>query len=54
MKVKYVVYPILAVGLMALVAYRIINNKKQGENEKSGQKGDAVEVGGIVLKTTQI
>lgn len=50
MKVKYVVYSLLALGMLALITYRIIDNGKLAEQGETAQKGDAIKVGAIVLK----
>ena len=50
MKIKYLVYSILILGLLGLVAFRIIDNKNQEEEGKKSGKASAIEVGGIVLK----
>ncbi len=50
MKVRYVVYTILILGLLALVAFRIIDNKEEEASGKNGKKGGAIEVGGMILK----
>lgn len=51
MKIKYIVYTILIVGIGALVAYRISENKseKNDSKEKDGKKKPA-KVTGVVLK----
>ncbi|HEY9168079.1 MAG TPA: efflux RND transporter periplasmic adaptor subunit [Lutibacter sp.] len=51
MKIKHIIYRLLMVGLLALVIYRIIDNKK--ENSRGKQKGgsqSALTVEGMVLK----
>ncbi len=50
MKIKYVVYTILIVGLLALVSYRIISNQQAGNAGNGAQQGSAIEVGGLILK----
>ncbi len=50
MKFKHIIYSLLAVGLLALVTYRIIDNKKESSQGK--QKGGsqlAITVDGMVL-----
>lgn len=51
MKFKHLIYFLLAAGLVALVTYRIIDNKQ--ENKQGNQKGGgqtAIKVDGMVLK----
>lgn len=51
MKFKYIIYTLLVAGLVAMVIYRIIDNKQ--ENSQGNQKGggqSAVTVDGMVLK----
>ncbi|HMI06172.1 MAG TPA: efflux RND transporter periplasmic adaptor subunit [Flavobacterium sp.] len=52
MKIKYIVYTLLIVGIGALVAYRVSENKseKSDSKEKEGKKKPA-KVTGIVLKS---
>lgn len=58
MKIKYIVYAILIIGLGALVGYRVIQNKKKG-GEAAGPvtggpggpgKSSVMRVNGVVLK----
>ena len=50
MKIKYFVYALLAIGLIALIGYRIKDNK--AAEVMGNQKGpqQAVTVAGMVLK----
>ena len=52
MKFKHVIYILLAAGLVALVTYRIIDNKKENSqgNKKGGGGQSALKVDGMVLK----
>lgn len=55
MKLKYVVYAILVIGLSSLVGYRIVKNKSQGSAAEKGGPGrggpaPAIRVNGIVVK----
>lgn len=51
MKIKYIVYALIAVGLGALIFYRISDNKKADEKNSKGPGGKmALNVSGIVLK----
>ncbi|SDQ51327.1 efflux RND transporter periplasmic adaptor subunit [Flagellimonas zhangzhouensis] len=49
MKVKYIVYTLLAVGIGALVIYRINSNAEVGKSNNSGP--NIATVSGMVLKT---
>ena len=49
MKVKYIVYLILVIGLCALVGYRIIANKEVGKSEKKPGEASATRVSGLIL-----
>ena len=49
MKVKYIVYLILVIGLSALVGYRIIANKEVGISEKKPGEASATRVSGLIL-----
>ena len=51
MKTKHIVYALIAVGLGALIFYRISDNKKADEKNSKGPGGKmALNVSGIVLK----
>jgi membrane fusion protein, multidrug efflux system len=50
MKVKYIIYTLLAVGIGAFVFYRISENKKKTEGGKDGGKKGPVSVTGMVLR----
>lgn len=49
MKIKYVVYTILILGLLALITYRIVDNKNQANTRKGSGEAVIVEVGGRIL-----
>ncbi|MES2485004.1 MAG: efflux RND transporter periplasmic adaptor subunit [Bacteroidota bacterium] len=56
MKIKYIVYTLIIVGVGALVYYRIAENKKQKQEMGGGAKGgpkQAMAVSGIVVKPQQ-
>ncbi|RYD93848.1 MAG: efflux RND transporter periplasmic adaptor subunit [Sphingobacteriales bacterium] len=56
MKVKYIIYTLIIVGVGALVYYRIAENKKQKEAMGGGAKGGpkaAMAVSGVVVKPQQ-
>lgn len=51
MKLKHIIYILLAAGLVALVTYRIIDNKKENsQGNKKGGSQSALKVDGLVLK----
>jgi len=50
MKVKYIVYSVLILGLLGLVAYRVMDNKEQAAAGKKDGSSTAVVVGGMILK----
>lgn len=51
MKIKYIVYTLIIVGIGALIFYRISDNKKSEEKNSKGPGGKtALKVTGIVLK----
>jgi len=51
MKIKYIVYTLIIVGIGALIFYRISDNKKSEEKNSKGPGGkSALKVSGIVLK----
>lgn len=51
MKFKHLIYILLAAGLVALIAYRIIDNKKESiQGNKKGGNQSALKVDGLVLK----
>ncbi|WP_296146605.1 efflux RND transporter periplasmic adaptor subunit [uncultured Flavobacterium sp.] len=51
MKIKYLVYTLIIVGIGALIFYRISDNKKSEEKNSKGPGGkSALKVSGIVLK----
>ncbi|MGB3773955.1 MAG: efflux RND transporter periplasmic adaptor subunit [Leeuwenhoekiella sp.] len=50
MKSKYIIYSVLILGLLGLVAFRIIDNKDQEEAGKKGKDSNAISVGGMILK----
>lgn len=51
MKTKHIVYALIAIGLGALIVYRISDNKKADEKNSKGPGGKtALNVSGIVLK----
>ena len=50
MKVKYIVYTLLIIGLGAFIVYRISANKTKNEEPKDKGKGKAMHVSGIVVK----
>ena len=52
MKIKYIVYTLLIVGIIGIIAYRITENKSEKvKNESNGAgKKQATSVSGIVLK----
>lgn len=49
MKIRYIIYTLLVIGLGAFVYYRISENKKLKVQKNSGPKG-ATEVGSIIVK----
>jgi len=52
MKIKYIVYTLIIVGIGALVYYRVSENKKQKEEQTGGGKGDKkrpMTVNGLVV-----
>lgn len=52
MKIKYIVYTLIIVGIGALVYYRVSENKKQKEEQTGGGKGDKkrpMTVNGVVV-----
>jgi len=52
MKIKYLAYALLIIGLGGFIAYRIIENKSENEEPKGKDgKGKEMTVGGIVAKT---
>lgn len=53
MKIKYIVYFLLIVGIGGLVAYRISANKAKTSPEKKTTEKSAIEVGGMILKTQE-
>jgi membrane fusion protein (multidrug efflux system) len=53
MKIKYIVYTLIVVGIGALVYYRISENKKQKQEMAGGAKGgpkSAMAVSGVVIQ----
>jgi membrane fusion protein (multidrug efflux system) len=50
MKIKYIIYTLLIVGLGAFVTYRIINNQSKKDESKGGMNV-ALNVSGIIAKT---
>lgn len=50
MKVKYIVYSVLILGLIGLVAFRIMDNQEQNAAGKNDGPRNAVIVGGLILK----
>ncbi|MEH6408714.1 MAG: efflux RND transporter periplasmic adaptor subunit, partial [Leeuwenhoekiella sp.] len=51
MKVKYIVYTLLGAGLITLIAYRAIDNKKESaQGNSKGNSQQAVTVTGMILK----
>ncbi len=50
MKVKYIVYSVLILGLIGLVAFRIMDNQEQAAAGKNDGPRNAVIVGGLILK----
>ncbi len=51
MKIKYIIYTILIVGIGAFIAYRITENKSENSyNKDKGGKNKAIQVAGIVVK----
>jgi membrane fusion protein (multidrug efflux system) len=50
MKIKYLIYTLLIVGLGAFVTYRIINNQSKKDESKGGMNV-ALNVSGIIAKT---
>ncbi|SDD93801.1 membrane fusion protein, multidrug efflux system [Pricia antarctica] len=50
MKVKYLVYLILLIGIVSLVGYRILANKEVGTPENRPGGSNAVTVSGMVLR----
>ena len=50
MKIKYIIYTLLIVGLGASVTYRIINNQSKKDESKGGMNV-ALNVSGIIAKT---
>lgn len=54
MKVKYIVYALLVIGIVGLVGYRIIsNNEMANEGKPQGGPQRAASVSGMVLKPQQ-
>lgn len=54
MKLKYIIYTLIVLGLAYLIYYRISANKKANESDLGkggGQKGGAILVDGVVVKT---
>ncbi|WP_031427320.1 efflux RND transporter periplasmic adaptor subunit [Flavimarina sp. Hel_I_48] len=50
MKTKYIVYSVLILGLLGLVAYRVIDNKEKDEAGEQGRGNTMVTVGGMILE----
>ncbi|MEZ4969508.1 MAG: efflux RND transporter periplasmic adaptor subunit [Flavobacteriaceae bacterium] len=50
MKIKYIAYTLLLVGLGALVTYRILQNSGGGKSESSASTGTVPMVSGMVLR----
>lgn len=51
MKIKYIIYAVLIIGIGALITYRIVENKGKNNNEKDKGKNKMVaKVTGIVLQ----
>ncbi|MFI2742254.1 efflux RND transporter periplasmic adaptor subunit [Zhouia sp. PK063] len=50
MKLKYIIYSLIIIGIGALVAYRISQNNSKESSGKGAGKNSTVEVGGMVLK----
>lgn len=51
MKIKYVVYALLAIGIIGFIGYRINENKSENEDTKDPKgKGKTMAVNGIVAK----
>lgn len=52
MKIKYIVYTILILGVAALIAYRISKNTGQKQTATKGKGPSVVKVDGIIADTT--
>lgn len=50
MKIKYLVYTLLLVGIGGFIAYRISSNSAKNENSKDKGKNKAMNVSGIVVE----
>ncbi|HEA31554.1 MAG TPA: efflux RND transporter periplasmic adaptor subunit [Leeuwenhoekiella sp.] len=50
MKLKYIIYSVLVLGLIGLLAYRVIDNKEEAAAGKKEGSSSAVVVGGMILK----
>lgn len=50
MKLRYIIFTLIGVGLVALIGYRIIDNNDKTQSNRAGGPPPAVKVVGMVLK----